>query len=120
MSTEVDEFLAHYGVPGMKWGKRKAGETKASRKAANRKTLKEFGDKRLAVNGGSSKKAIAKSVGKMAGVNFAVNTLVANIPPGKVKLGVAAVGTVVQLGSMAKGINEIRAINESRRASENG
>lgn len=24
MAEEVDEFLEHYGVPGMKWGKRKA------------------------------------------------------------------------------------------------
>lgn len=24
MSEPVDEFLAHYGIPGMKWGRRKA------------------------------------------------------------------------------------------------
>lgn len=29
MTTEVDAFLEHYGVPGMKWGKRKASSTVA-------------------------------------------------------------------------------------------
>lgn len=120
MATEVDDFLEHYGVPGMKWGKRQAGETSSDRRNANRKTLKDFGDKRLAANGGSAKKAVAKSVGKMAGVNFAVNSLVGALPAGKLKAGAVAVGMVVQLGSMAKGINEIRAINESRRSSDKG
>lgn len=29
MSDEVDDFLAHYGIPGMKWGKRKAATPQA-------------------------------------------------------------------------------------------
>lgn len=29
MADQVDEFLEHYGVPGMKWGKRKATSTVA-------------------------------------------------------------------------------------------
>lgn len=33
MATDVDEFLAHYGVPGMKWGKRKANPDKYQKKA---------------------------------------------------------------------------------------
>lgn len=32
MSTETDDFLAHYGVKGMKWGKRKSGSEGPSRK----------------------------------------------------------------------------------------
>lgn len=30
MAEEVDDFLAHYGVPGMKWGKRKAVDSSSS------------------------------------------------------------------------------------------
>jgi len=31
---EVDDVLAHYGVPGMKWGKRKSGRLTSTPKAA--------------------------------------------------------------------------------------
>lgn len=117
MTDNVDEFLAHYGVPGMRRGVRKAGETKEARRAANRQTLRDFGKKRVAANGGSANKAIAKSVGKMAGINLLVNATVASLPAGGLKTGATVVGALVQLGSMAKGINEIRAVNESQRDS---
>lgn len=29
MTAEIEDHLAHYGVPGMKWGKRKVAESKA-------------------------------------------------------------------------------------------
>jgi len=37
MSTSTDDFLAHYGVPGMKWGKRSGGSRKETRQAKNAK-----------------------------------------------------------------------------------
>ena len=42
--TAVDEFLAHYGVKGMKWGKRKAGQSDSSSKP-KRLSRKEFRSK---------------------------------------------------------------------------
>ena len=37
MSTSTDDFLVHYGVPGMKWGKRSGGSRKETRQAKNAK-----------------------------------------------------------------------------------
>ena len=36
--TDVDEFLAHYGVPGMKWGKRKQTSSKSKDKKDSKKS----------------------------------------------------------------------------------
>lgn len=44
MSIEVEEFLEHYGVKGMQWGKRKADPSGASRKVSRdaAKDAKEY------------------------------------------------------------------------------
>lgn len=120
MSTEVDDFLAHYGVPGMKWGKRRAGETAESRKKDNRKTLKKFGKERLAANGGSKKKAIAKSVGKSLALNFVTNSAtmaVSSLAPNNptLRAGVSLAALVIQGVGIGKTVNEIRAVNEASR-----
>ena len=47
MATDVDEFLAHYGVPGMKWGQRRAHakEMRSLDKASKKKDKAERSDK---------------------------------------------------------------------------
>lgn len=41
MSEQTDDFLAHYGVPGMRWGKRKGGSTTSGKKASVSADAKE-------------------------------------------------------------------------------
>jgi hypothetical protein len=41
MPEEVDEFLAHYGIPGMKWGKRSSGGGSGTPRATERTAAKD-------------------------------------------------------------------------------
>ncbi|QGJ87996.1 hypothetical protein SEA_AVAZAK_14 [Gordonia phage Avazak] len=42
----VDDFLAHHGVKGMKWGRTKSPEVKAARKEARTAVRQEFKENR--------------------------------------------------------------------------
>lgn len=46
MSDNVDNFLAHYGVRGMKWGQRKQDQKLARKEIMKDKTLDEIVDRR--------------------------------------------------------------------------
>lgn len=112
MSADVDNFLEHYGVKGMKWGKRN--------RVANREILRKAGHERLANSGGSAVKANWKSVGKAAAVNAVTNvggTAIIQLSRGNptVRTGVTLIAGAIQIGAMAKSINEIRAVNEAQR-----
>lgn len=114
------ETLTHYGVPGMRWGKRKPGESKSDRKQANRATLKAHGEGRLAKSGGSAAKANTKSIGKMLLTNMVSNmggNAVINLSKGNpsVALGVGIVSGIVQGVAIGKTVNEIRSVNEANR-----
>lgn len=41
-----DNFLMHYGVPGMKWGVRRRGENEPGRSQKKKNSVKEESDKK--------------------------------------------------------------------------
>lgn len=71
MYDDVDDFLAHYGVPGMKWGQRKASipgvSAKTSREA--KKDAKEFSKAKMfyGEGAGTRRKLIKAKVESKAG-----------------------------------------------------
>lgn len=64
--TDTDEFLAHYGVPGMKWGKRNA---ESRERVANEK--KSSKEKKPGMSR-EKKVAIALGIGAVAAIGAAV------------------------------------------------
>lgn len=78
----AEDTLAHFGVPGMKWGRRKASYNDTPSGTGARRTGTATaqgptrGEKYLnsEKNAGSQKKAIAKTIGKTAAINYIANT----------------------------------------------
>jgi len=64
--------LTHYGVPGMKWGKRKAGAYVDKVRSQNA-VAREKNVARIQRSGGSKKKAAAKVLGRTAAINVVTN-----------------------------------------------
>lgn len=70
MPTEVDDFLAHYGVPGMKWGKSKGSsgpsrsEVRKALKAPNARYSQSARQFDKAVLGRGGVKAVNKRMNK--------------------------------------------------------
>lgn len=135
MSDNVDNFLAHYGVPGMKWGKRKAAQIQKSaknrtkglredvknnpREAKTMARVKDFnqrGKANLAKSKGSKTHANSKVVGRtfalgvltnVAG-SVAMNTLGSNpTARASIALGTTALNTV----NLAVGARDIIGIS---------
>ena len=107
---EVGDFLQHYGVRGMHWGKRKQA----------RVTEREGrGDIRIARSGGSTAKASWKVVGRQvltdALLNVGVNVVGKLSGSPSTVQGAAAVAGLVSLGTSIKSINDLVDINAAKR-----
>lgn len=67
---EVEDFLAHFGVKGMKWGKRKSGGSDSSKAADSASSAKKEAPK---TNGKSVIDGVLKGVGALAVSAVVVN-----------------------------------------------
>lgn len=118
---EIEDFLMHHGVKGMKWGHHTGGGggvDRATRKAARVDASIARGQAKLDKNGGKAGKTYAKILGK----NF-VDNLATNIGTQSaarltknhvgVQAGITLVGSAVNMGL---NIRDIRAIADVHRA----
>ncbi len=74
MSKEVDDFLAHYGVPGMKWGKRKAEYKSLSKSEKKAQKTKEIEAARLRSAKGENFKNYSKASANVKAAKAALKT----------------------------------------------
>lgn len=101
--TNVDTFFAHYGVRGMKWGKRKQA----------RVTLREARGAALVEKAnGKTGRAVAVSLGKDFLTKWAVNSgtfLVTTLAKDNpiVRQGAGVVGTILNVATTVKTTNDL-------------
>jgi hypothetical protein len=117
LGVEVDDEIKHYGVPGMKWGKRKNGTDVSEKKLAKMNRQADRGDARIA-KAGSRRGAVGKVIGREIGTQilinvgaYGVNQLAKNNP--SVRLGTSIVSNLAAIGSMAKSTSDIIDINQA-------
>jgi hypothetical protein len=121
--------LAHYGVPGMKWGRRAASsaatgvKNTAARASSGFKEGRAQGiqahakasDARLAKNGefGSNARIVGKTLvnNGLIKVGGSIATQVARTP--KAKAGLRAATTILQVANTVKGIRDVVGVEKA-------
>lgn len=105
MSEQVEDFLEHHGVVGMKWGKHKSGGNKSDIKSARKAVRKEmYSDARASVKANKGKTiasallaggsltagvVLARSAGHSKGKSLAIGIL-GGAPGGMLAVNLAA------------------------------
>jgi hypothetical protein len=103
--SEIDEFFAHYGVPGMKWGVRKAAQKGARRQE---KQLSDKTKKTIDYNAGRYSRRTSTGLGAVFSGSIAAN--VAALVAGSAALPIAA--PVFAAGAVGGGILLNRSIKK--------
>lgn len=106
---EKDAFLAHAGVKGMKWGKRKAQASGEPRQTFSQRS-KAAGNRQVEAAGGSKKAAAFKIAGRrlaVAALTVAAQRGVQKLPLSpQVKSGVSIVAGMANLGMSIKDLSD--------------
>lgn len=79
MSDQVEDFLAHYGVKGMKWGVRSDSSSRSTSPSKRKETMKALG-KELAV-GSVGPAAVIAGLGPPASLALGLSVAALSKPP---------------------------------------
>lgn len=130
MTDEVDDFLAHHGVPGMKWGKRKAqgsssladkgpSYARAALLGAVGNSKARFKDPKALKQRATAGKLFAGAIASsLAGTALSAVAASSNNP--SVRSGASAAANILNLGGSAVGLASlatgITAVTTERKA----
>jgi hypothetical protein len=106
MSENVDEFLAHYGVPGMHWGHRKSGAT-----STLKPTTQQITEARARQSVRKAAYKSAKSGGNATSTAKAANAFMKS--PDRVVAAHMTKGEKIATALLGGGLSGIRASNAS-------
>lgn len=112
MSDEVEDFLAHYGVKGMKWGQRKTRPSGTPRRGPSNDTLKKIGAE---IGFGSiGPAAVLAGLGPPVSIAIGVSVAVLRQPP--VKKAIAETSKAQAALIKELGETKMSAMREAREA----
>ena len=113
--TDIKEYsdtLAHYGVPGMKWGKRRMATVAAARRTQGQASIDKAGSASKAVARVALRRVAVVAVGNVA------LRAISQIPDPSVRAGANAIVKLANLGMIGVDVSSLASIGMANAANK--